>query len=45
MKDTGQIYLPLRELGLYVCIVLAVVLFRVVEQPGGGLWHRGDDRC
>ena len=28
VKDTGQIYLPFVNWGLYVCIVLAVVLFR-----------------
>ncbi|MCW5667802.1 MAG: potassium transporter Kup [Piscinibacter sp.] len=28
VKDTGQIYLPSVNWGLYVCIVLAVVLFR-----------------
>ncbi len=28
VRDTGQIYLPFVNWGLYVCIVLAVVLFR-----------------
>jgi len=28
VKDTGQIYLPFVNWGLYVCIVLAVVLFK-----------------
>jgi KUP system potassium uptake protein len=39
--DTGQIYVPVVNWGLYVCIVLAVVLFKSSVEPGLGLRHRG----
>ena len=40
VRDTGQIYVPFVNWGLYVLIVLAVGLFKVVDQPGLGLRHR-----
>jgi KUP system potassium uptake protein len=43
VRDTGQIYVPFVNWGLFVCIVLAVVLFGPRQQPGLGLRHRGDD--
>ena len=44
MRETGQIYMPVVNWGLFVAIVLAVVMFRSSQQPGLGLRHRGDDR-
>ena len=42
VQDTGQIYMPFVNWGLFVAIVLAVVMFKLVQQPGRGLRHRGD---
>ena len=41
VRDTGQIYVPFVNWGLYVFIVLAVVMFKSSSQPGVGLRHRG----
>jgi hypothetical protein len=41
VKDTGQIYIPFVNWGLFVAIVLAVGFFKLQLQSGGGLRHCG----
>ena len=42
--EKGQIYIPFINWLLLAAVILLVVLFRVVERPGGRLRHRRDRR-
>ena len=44
VRETGQIYVPFVNWGLFVCIVHRRRAVRLEQQPGRGLRHRGDDR-
>ena len=43
-RERGQIYMPAVNWALMLACIALVLGFRIVEQPGRGVRHRGDHR-